>query len=118
MSQRAPPQRGTPKQRARARVRLRLANDRQSERRDAVHEMNLVAEEYSLPPIPRKASTRRVQRLVRILQQRVRTAEHLAALHAAAHRWQDNGGDLGGELLPLPTADEGSAGTDGAPWSD
>ena len=84
MSQRAPPQRGTPKQRARARVRLRLANDRQSERRDAVHAMNLVAEEYSLPPISRKASTRRVQRLVRILQQRLRTAEHLAAVHAAA----------------------------------
>ena len=85
MSQRAPPQRGTPKQRARARVRLRLANDRQSERRDAVHAMNLVAEEYSLPPIPRKASTRRVQRLVRILQQRVRAIMIVRYLHYSEH---------------------------------
>ncbi len=102
-----PPQRAATVARAKAKAKaaaaaLTLKNTRRDSRREACKSLNALALELQVPHAQvcvKAALAPGVETLVRLLEKRVRTAQHTASLRAAAALYLNNGGVFSAPLL-------------------
>ena len=93
--------RGKAKAKARA-VALVRSNARRDGREAAVRELNALAAEVNVSDAavaPKGATGTAIERLVKLLENRLQSEAQYGRLHAAAQRWSQNGGNLSVEVL-------------------
>lgn len=97
-----PPARAKAKAKAKRAAQVRRSNERRNARFAAVRTLNTLAGEINLPgnrvPAP-AARDDDVERLVRLLEVRLATAQALEGLRAAALQWTENGGAFSAPVL-------------------
>ena len=81
--------------------RTRRSNDRQAQRRHAVSQLNGLAHEFGLEPIPQKAPCGTVEKLVRSLDRQDLGYTFALQLREAAELYASNGGHFGVQLGPI-----------------
>ena len=95
--------RATARARAKARaVQVTTSNGRRDRRRDAARSLNALGQELGVGRAAveaKSAPAAEVERLVRLLERRVCTDDHLDRLRAAAKAFADNGGELSAEVI-------------------
>ena len=82
--------------------RAHRSNSRQAQRRQAVSELNGLAHEFGVEPIPVKAPCNTVEKLVRALDRQDLDHEFALQLREAAELYVSNGGHFGVQLGPIP----------------
>ena len=82
--------------------RARRSNDRQAQRRQAISQLNGLAHEFGLDPIPVKAPCGTVEELVRGLDKQDLGHMFALQLRQAAELYVNNGGHFRVELGPIP----------------
>ena len=80
--------------------RARRSNNRQAQRRQAVSQLNVLAGEFGLEPIPVKAPCGTVEKLVRSLDRQDLDYTSALQLREAAELYVSNGGHFGVQLGP------------------
>ena len=80
--------------------RARWSNNRQAQRRQAVSELNGLASEFGLEPIPVKAPCGTMEKLVRSLDRQALDYSSAMLLREAAELYVNNGGHFGVQLGP------------------
>jgi len=76
-------------------------NTRGKARRDALESLNAIASELGVSTVPLKASSKKVEKLLKKLDKRAGDDEIAQRIRAAAHIWTANGGQLQVALLPV-----------------
>jgi len=82
--------------------RARRSNHRQTRRRHAVADLNRLAHEFGLEPVPVKAPCDVVENLVRALDKQDLDHDFALQIREAAELYVSNGGRFGVQLGPIP----------------
>ena len=102
MAPKAKRQAAKAKAKQKGKERARRSNRRQTQRRTAVTELNGLAHEFGLEPVPVKAPCDVVENLVRALDKQDLDHEFALQLREAAELYVSNGGRFAAQLGPIP----------------